>query len=458
MSSSRSNSKIITVTLNIQDVKNDTFFFNFPGEIENTEEIKNAVLKMYDTKVGILEGFVDDDKIIIQWYPENIIESAEALHREAIILAKEKQYDMAIEKWKQAISLNSEDVDYLYKLGLIYFEMKNYQESIQYTEKAIQICPIHHRAYLILGIDWIKLRKFDQAEINVLASNRLNKSNLMSYLNLGAIYSVQKKYNDAIEMFKKTTEINPSECRAYLGLAKIYSMLNDVEAANEYFRKVIEKAAGTEMAEYAKRSIKASNFDDTTPPTSSKNREEYLARGVMLYLAGNYAKAESIYKQYLKNRPSDTYAWYLLGESKLKSSNIGEASDCFKRAVRLNPKKSLYLKSLGLTLHLLGKSDEAVEILKRSIEMGKKDPLCYTLYGINLMRQRKLDEAIQNYKLALKKNPNNLLAMYNMALALIQKNEKHQASEILDQITSFEIFSPIKKQAKKLLKNIEYSE
>ena len=252
----RSNSKIITVSLDIQSLKNDSYFFNFPGEVDDPEAIKQSVLKMYDTKIGILEGFIDGDKLIIQWYPENINESAEALHQEATVYAKGKKYDLAIEKWKQAISMNEEDVDYLYKLGLIYFETKNYQESVNYTEKAIQICPIHYKAYLILGIDWIKLRKFDRAEKNVASSIRLNQSNLLAYLNLGAIYSVQKRFNEAIEMFNKTIELNPSETRAYLGLAKIQSMLNDVEAANNYYRKVIEKAPGTEMAEYAKHGFR----------------------------------------------------------------------------------------------------------------------------------------------------------------------------------------------------------
>ena len=43
----RSISKIITVSLDIQNLKNDSYFFSFPGEIEDPEAIKQSILKMY---------------------------------------------------------------------------------------------------------------------------------------------------------------------------------------------------------------------------------------------------------------------------------------------------------------------------------------------------------------------------------------------------------------------------
>ncbi len=448
-------SKIITVSLRLSDIRDDPDFFSIPGEIEDPNLIREYVLKKYRSDFGIIEGFIENERLILQWYPSRVDETAEALHQEAVALAKAKQYEKAITKWEKAILLNNEDVDYLYKLGLVYFEMKRFRDSIQQLEKTVRICPIYYRAYLIMGIDWIKLRKFDKAENSVLESNRLNKSNVLSYLNLGVIYSIQKRFNEAIKMFNSTIQLSPKESRAYLGLARIYTMLGDVEAANSYFRKVIELSPGTRIAEYAKKSLRFTKLPETKVQTID-DRGESLAKGIGSYLSGDYSLASGYYKKYLNNHPSDDYAWYLLGEVNLRIGALAKSADCFKRAARLNSKRALYYKALGLALHYLGKSRETTQVLKKAIDMGKNDALCLTVQGINLMRQRKLDEAINNFKLAIKRNPNSPLAIYNLALAFIQIEEKKQAVELLKKIVSFEYLVPLKDQAKRLLQDLEY--
>ena len=443
-------SKIVTVSMLLDDVRNDTYFFQVPGEISEPRDILDVALEKYTTDVGILEGFIADRRIVLQWYPENVNADAEVLHRQALDMAKKKVFDSAIARWEQAIEMNDEDVDYLYKLGLVHFEKKAYKNAIRLLEKAVHICPIHFRAHLLMGICWIKLRKFDIAEKHVLSSNRLNRSNILTHLNLGVIYSVQKRFNEAIEAFNDTIHLSPSESRAYLGLARIYVILNDMDTANRYFRKVIELVPGTRIAEYAKRSITVSQKQ--VPGEGRKESREHLfSDGMGHFLSGEYRQAGNKYKEYLSDHPSDDYAWYLLGESKLRTGELEESADCFKRAIKLNSNRGIYYKSLGIPLHFLGKSGEVVEVLKKALEMGKKDSLCLTLYGINLHRERRVEEAIHSFQHTLKHNPNNPLALYNLALAYIQTQSMVQAEKLLKSILQFEYYVPLKEQAKNLL-------
>lgn len=449
-----SKSKLIIVSILVDDVINDPYYFNVPAEVSSPEKILEHVLKKYHTDTGILEGFIDRNRIVLHWYPDKVDETAETLHQEALKRAKSKQFTAAIGLWEKAIARSDScDVDYLYKIALVLFELKKYEESIQYLEKAVTVCPIHHKALLLLGINWIKQRKFNKAEISISASNRLNRSNTITYLNLGAIYSVKKQYNEAIEMFNAAIRLSPRESRAFLGLARIYSLINDIETSNNYFRKVIELAPNSKIAELAKRSIVVPETGKSASQKSG-NREEFFSKGMGLYLYGDYAAASSQYKEYVNKHPSDDYGWYLLGESKLRSGNPTEAVDCFKRSIRLNSKRGIYYKALGVGLHYLGRAEETVEVLKRAIELGKRDALCYTLIGINLGRQKKIGDSIQNYDHTLTKYPNNPLAMYHMALALIQMDEKEKAGELISKIMSYEYLVPIKNLAKKLSKTL----
>jgi cytochrome c-type biogenesis protein CcmH/NrfG len=144
----------------------------------------------------------------------------------------------------------------------------------------------------------------------------------------------------------------------------------------------------------------------------------------------------------------------LLGETKIRTGQLDESVDCFKRAIRLNSKRGLYYKSLAVALHFQSKSKEVLEVLKKAIEIGKKDTLCLSIQGIHQLRIHKVSDSINTLNLALKKNPNNPIALYNLALAYMNQDEVDKAINTLEGMNKFKYYVPIKEHAKKLLKKI----
>jgi tetratricopeptide (TPR) repeat protein len=448
-----SSSKIISVTLKIQDIQNDPFFFPIPGETPSADEIRDLIYGKFKTGHGKIEISAEKEYITIQWRPEYIDVNAENLHSAAVNLAKHRQFETAISKWIQAIAINNKDVEYHYHLGLVYYELKKFQESIQSLQSVCSICPIHYKAHLALGINFIKTKDFDQAVHHLSMSARLYNNNTLAYLNLGAVYSFKKRFNDATEMFNKTIQLSPKESRAYLGLARIYTQLNDAEAANSYFKKVVELVPNSPSAELAKKSMIQTRPENVVRH-SSDNKIENLSKGVAYYLSCKYALAAEHYQAYTHVQPSDDYAWYLLGETSLRLNKTDESVDCFRKAIRINSKRGLYYKALGISFYLIQKYEESIENLKKAIELGKNDPLTITLYATNLVRVHRDGDAIQQFRFALRKNPNNPMAMYHYAFTLIQHDEKQKAVELLEKINTLEYFAPIKEQSKKLLNSL----
>lgn len=450
-------SKKVTVGISMQVIKDNSDHFGFLGS-EEYEEIQKLILSRYKPSHGSLAVSFKGDTLYLEWKPAEISKEGEAYHYAAMGFAKQKLYDKAIRTWEKAIEENPHDVDYLYKLAILYFERKKYTESILQLEKVTDICPIHDRALLLLGINWIKLRKFNKAEKYVLESNFLNNQNLLTFLNLGAIYSVKKDFPKAIEMYNRCIELSPKEARAYLGLARIYNMVNDVEAANGHFKKVIALAPGTRMAEYASRSITVPERNNERPAAGDArsgppggNRDDFFSIGMGQYLSGKYSQSADQYKSYLQAHPSDDYGWYLLGETMLRTGDLEEAADCLKRAVRLNGKRALYYKTLGIAMHYLGKSRETIQVFKKAMELGKRDALCLTLHGINLIYEQQLEEGMNYLQMSMKKNPNNPLAMYNLALGHIKFQDQDKAKNLLNRLLKFDYFTPLKAQSEKLL-------
>lgn len=446
--------KEIVVQLKIQDLLNDPQLFPIPGESPSPGEIKKRLLQHYHTAKGKLEISAQGETIVLRWRSDYIDENAEALHRSAFQLAKARQWNEAILKWKQAITINAYDPDYHYHLGLLYYAMKDYPSSAQFLEQTVQIVPIHFKAHIALGMCYLKLRKYAEAERHVFECLRLNKQNSKVYLNLGIIYTAQKRYNHAIEMLNKTLQLNPAEVRAYFGLAKIYEELNDPEAANGYYQKVIDLAPNTPLAQLAQKFIKPIRIESTSNYFTPEKRIEQVAKAIGFFLLGQVSRSCDLLKEYLKAKSSDDHVWYWLGEVQLRCNRVSEAIDCFRRALRLNPQKALYLKSLGIALYIANQYQEAFEYLKKATELEKTDPLTVTMLANCLLQMQKNDEALLLFKQTLKRNPNNPLAMYHYAKSFIQNNQKKKASELLTKILSFEYYAPIKEKSKRLLESL----
>ena len=458
----RKKSKIVTVSINISDIKKNSSFFRLPENLKEPKEIRDHMLSVFKPSSGIMEGFVDGRQVVIQWYPDEVNEQADKLSRIASRLVKEKDFKQAAEILEKALSINKNDVEYLYKLGLIYFERKLYDQTILHLKTALQVCPIHFRANLLLGIALLKLRRFDAAEKQFIVSNIFNKSSVLPYLNLGTIYSIKKDYSKAIKMFNDCITLSPNESRAYLGLARIYTILKDSESANNNFRKVIELSPGSKIAELAKRSIKSSfnsseetNLTNTAQKISVKKEEERISAGVHQFLSHNYSGSLDQFKSYLNKHPLDHFVWYLLGETQLRTGNFEGAVISFRKAINLYKKRGLYFKGIGISFYYLHKYRESADALKHAIQMGKRDPLCYTLLGVCNVYLKKEEESQLMFKNALQRNPNNPLALYFSAQHKIKHGNVKEAAIELKKILGFEYNIPIKENVKKLINSIQ---
>ena len=169
------------------------------------------------------------------------------------------------------------------------------------------------------------------------------------------------------------------------------------------------------------------------------------------FMDGQNRQAAEQYKEYLSNQPSDDYAWYLLGETQMRTQHMMEAVDCFHKAIRLNGKRGLYYNAFGTAFYIQGRTEESLEALKKAMDFGKKDALTLTMTAINHIRANQREEAAPFFRIALKRNPSNPLAMFHYGELLLSMNEKSKAIALLNKVIKLEYFAPVKEQAKRLV-------
>ena len=331
----------------------------FHDKGEQKKCVEQFLFQKYGQNEGKLEIIQKSNKVKLVWTAPRVDFRAEALHNDALSLAKSKNYKDAINNWVKAISTNSSDPDYYFNLGIAFFESKNFSESIENLKKVIDLCPIYPNAYLILGTTFIKIRKFEQAEIQLKESLVINPKHALAYLNLGAVYSIMRNYSKGIEMFQESLKLSPKEVRAHFGLGKIHTIEGNNDLANEHFKKVIELDTNRALTNHAKKSMilpaveEQSKGQSTTRPTGLVNSEMSYQEGYKAYLFTDYEKSVSMYSLYLEQKPDDDFVWFSLGEAHLRSGLASKAVEAFQKAISINSNKGLYHKELAISLSYL---------------------------------------------------------------------------------------------------------
>ncbi|MFQ5822765.1 MAG: tetratricopeptide repeat protein [bacterium] len=447
----------VTINLNKFDAI-DGKLTNFTSDVEREAFITNFFRQRYGDGSGKLEIEQNKLEVKLKWLSLKVDSRAEFLHKEALSQARHKNYNEAINKWVKAISVNSNDPDYYFNLGIAFYELKNYKESIENLKKSINLCPIYYKAYLILGTVYLKIRKYLDSEEFLKESIRFYPNHALTYLNLGAVYSILKRYDEGIKMFQKTLELSPKEIRAHFGLGKIYSLKGEVEKANQYFKNVIEYDTKGQLANHAKRAMILTPLEGKVQITTNrdvKNVEKFYQEGYRAFLFTDYDKAIMLYKSYLKNKPNDDFVWFSLGEAYLRAGNILEAVEAFQAAININQSKPLYYKELALAFNFQEKDNDVIECLKKAKELGKNDSITNTLWGKILIKQQNFSDAILHLEQALKNNSNNLFAKYHLAVALMRNGELELAKNHLQEILRTPLNSPLKMEAKSILQKIK---
>jgi Flp pilus assembly protein TadD len=93
----------------------------------------------------------------------------------------------------------------------------------------------------------------------------------------------------------------------------------------------------------------------------------------------------------------------------------------FKHALEVNPRSSLSLNNLGLTLANHGKIEDAIGHFHKALNIRPDYPHALNNLGNALFRQGRTDEAITHYCKALLIKPDYAKAYNNLAIALAQK-------------------------------------
>lgn len=118
----------------------------------------------------------------------------------------------------------------------------------------------------------------------------------------------------------------------------------------------------------------------------------------ILATGGRLNESIGLFREVVQVQPDHLTAWTNLGNALLHSGDHREAENAFRAVVKVKPGALSALYGLGCALQYSGRHAEAEDYFRRALQLQPNDPGLQMNLGTVLRQQRKLDKAMESYR------------------------------------------------------------
>jgi tetratricopeptide (TPR) repeat protein len=380
--------------------------------------------------------------------------------------------DQAEASLKTALSLNTENRIANQRLGLLYEHQQKFGAAIEFLQKSLRNTSADY-----LGVAPNLAQLFNrehsyQKAIELLAPRvPLTHPDASVQAILAASYLGARDFNKAVERYRRAVDIQPESKEFKLGLANSQRQANQLNAASDTLKKLIAKhpdwkpayleqgelaLAMNNLAE-AERSFSAAvskgadaasvDYKIAQYYLAKKQVKEALARlrqgvdrGVVqvetyIMMAelersqNNLDAGLAILRAGVEKFPQNSLLQFRTGSEFAALRRYEEALAYFDRAHQLSPQDVDILRAYSLVQNRLGKTKAAAATAGKLYQL-RRDKTPEALFYASLLQQDKqLAEAAALYESVLEREPENLVALNNLATLLAEQGKLIEAEK-----------------------------
>jgi len=306
---------------------------------------------------------------------------------EAIALLNSGQPDKAEAICRSAIGRNPDDINMVALLGAILLKGQQIPEAEKYLRKAIQLAPSFAKPHEDLGHLLVERGQPDEAAKILRKATRLDPNLDHAFFNLGKALAMLGEGKEADKAFEKSFELNPE--RKNLALAAEHQKEGRWEKAEQLYREVLR--------------------DNPT------NVDAMRLLGNITMQTGRIYQAERLFRRAVANAPDFVMAQIDLGSALKKQNRLEEAIDQFRQAISLAPDNVQAYYLLGATLALAAQTYQAVEAYQGVLALAPTHAGAMLGLGHVLKTVGRQEEAIEAYRNCIRRKPQNGETYWSLA-------------------------------------------
>ena len=352
-----------------------------------------------------------------------------------------KQNEDSIRVAEEFLQANPRSSAVITHLALIQIEQQHFKEGLELAHQAQKMDRDSAIGYHLAGMAHLGLNRLNDAERDFKAALERDEALAESHLQLGRLYARQpetfdpaalhlrkaidlglvhpevhkdlgrvlvslEKHLDAIEQLQKALNMNPDYAEPYYFLSKSYAKVGQEEqseAALTRFR-ALEKAQGS-------------------PSENHTRARLHYMDGMGLLQQQNLSGASAAFLKAIELDETLDPAYFRLAQLHAMSGATRETVKWVGKAIAINPVRPEY--HLLLADSLPGTEvDQAIESVKEAIRLNPSAANAFNSLGNVQFSDGRYGDAIQSYRQAIKLDDENAIFHLNLSAALRESGDE----------------------------------
>eukprot|EP01006_Ploeotia_vitrea_P011736 TRINITY_DN31181_c0_g1_i1.p1 TRINITY_DN31181_c0_g1~~TRINITY_DN31181_c0_g1_i1.p1 ORF type:complete len:493 (-),score=270.15 TRINITY_DN31181_c0_g1_i1:37-1356(-) len=325
-----------------------------------------------------------------------------AIYVKGLIKRQQGFVHESLQLFQQATVLNPLHVANLKQVGRSLYLLGKHKQAIEVYKEAANIESEDWEIYHNQGLCYIFLKRYDEAIEALETANDIQRQDA-TYLQLGKVYTLQEKYEDAINVYQEALVYSPENPDILVTIGLLYLRLGD--------------------------NFKAFDFLGNALTHNPKNVKSILAAGSIIQDHNDMDVALVKYRVAAVINPDSPQLWNNIGMCFFGKKRYVAAVSCLKRALYLDPFEWIIAYNLGLVHLNTGQFASAFHYLSASINLKSDFPSAYMYLAVCLSRLGDFNNSFAAYEKALQMDDSDFLFELNYAITLMNNGEKERAKE-----------------------------
>ena len=297
---------------------------------------------------------------------------------------------------------------------------------------------INGRYHYTIGILFVRIRKYNDAEKHLRASINSKFQIDDAYSELGVILCILNKECEARSNFKKAISMNPHNVATYIKKGFGMGLLSKFDEALSYFDQAEEMDLTNKKNHFCKCFTWLMKKDADMAITSfqkikdldPKDFESQYEFGNMLLKFSELIKSYQIFVEIINKCPKFIDAYYPTIFILSKLGRISLLTKCVDDFINIDPHNIDHLNRIGDFLTTVELHKYAIKCYDLSInENGNEYAYCWK--SVSLRHIQNYDESIRCLETAIEKYPNSLLLNEAMAEVLLRSEDNVRAFPLI---------------------------
>ena len=316
----------------------------------------------------------------------------EALYLGALLAYQKDNFELAGQLLLKLLKRSPGNMPSMQLYGMVNYSQENYEKAAYYLSKYVSANPDNLAAQKQLSLAYMKLGQFDEAGTTLSAAMNedIDDAELFALAVTNAFSSGDTR--SGILMLERAAKAAPDNLPLRSELARAYLLSGETERAIQTYEAIIAQGG----------------------QDSGIEKMLLLARARLALREGNAEKVLELAKQLQQTQPDYSMGYELEGIALISQKSYTQASRSFRMAWDRTPSSNLAIK-YSESLKLSGQQAAATQPLADWLSKVPQDTRVRQLLGTTWMELGKNDKAIAAYEQVIKQEPDNVVALNNLA-------------------------------------------